>query len=145
MTSDLAFPTPIPFIEHLGMSLTHMQDGACEMAYHERPEHLNTFAVVHGGVAMTLLDVCMAHAGRSLELEMGIVTVEMKTSFVQPATGNLFCQAKVLHRTRTMAFTEGSVRNAQGQLCSHATGTFRYVRRLAVGKAVANLNPGASA
>ncbi|MDA0227114.1 MAG: PaaI family thioesterase [Proteobacteria bacterium] len=142
MTQTLAFPTPIPFIDHLGMTLTRMQDGWCEMAYQERSDHLNTFAVVHGGVAMTLLDVCMAHAGRSLELAMGIVTVEMKTSFVQPATGDLVCQAKVLHRTRTMAFTEGSVRNAQGQLCSHATGTFRYVSRLAVGKAVANLNPG---
>ncbi|MDP3826231.1 MAG: PaaI family thioesterase, partial [Polaromonas sp.] len=33
----------------------------------------------------------------------------------------------------TMAFTEGTVYADQGRICSHATGTFKYVKRLAVG------------
>jgi acyl-coenzyme A thioesterase PaaI-like protein len=39
------------------------------------------------------------------------------------ATGQL------LHRTRSMAFTEGKVFDANGQLCAHATGTFKYMAR----------------
>ncbi|MBP6764249.1 MAG: hypothetical protein KA141_04600, partial [Rubrivivax sp.] len=36
----------------------------------------------------------------------------------------------LLHKTTTMAFTEGSVFNEAGQLCAHATGTFKYLRAL---------------
>ena len=32
-----------------------------------------------------------------------------------------------------MAFTEGRVLDAGGQLCSHATGTFKFVPRLPTG------------
>ena len=37
-----------------------------------------------------------------------------------------------------MAFTEGMVYDAQGKLCCHATGTFKYVRRLPVDGRSAN-------
>jgi len=32
-----------------------------------------------------------------------------------------------------MAFTEGTVYDASGRACAHATGTFKYVRRLPAG------------
>jgi hypothetical protein len=32
-----------------------------------------------------------------------------------------------------MAFCEGSVFDAQAQLCAHATGTFKYLRKLPAG------------
>lgn len=63
---------------------------------------------------------------------MGVVTIEMKTSFMQPARGPLVAKGRLIHRTATMAFTEGTVYDAQGRICSHATGTFKYVRRLPV-------------
>ena len=37
-----------------------------------------------------------------------------------------------------MAFTEGTVYDADGRVCSHATGTFKYVRRLPVDGRSAN-------
>jgi uncharacterized protein (TIGR00369 family) len=60
---------------------------------------------------------------------MGVVTIEMKTSFMQPARGQLVAKGKLLHRSKTMAFTEGTVFDAQGNACAHATGTFKYVNR----------------
>jgi len=51
----------------------------------------------------------------------------MKTSFMQPAQGPLTGKGRLLHRTRNMGFAEGSVYDAQGHLCAHATGTFKYV------------------
>jgi uncharacterized protein (TIGR00369 family) len=97
--------------------------------------------VVHGGASMTLLDVVMAHAARSVEPAMGCVTVEMKTSFMRPAKGALTAHGTLLHRTPTMAFTEGRIVDAAGKLCAHATGTFKFVPRLPVGKSTHELNP----
>jgi len=82
---------------------------------------------------MTLLDVVMAHAARSALPDMGCVTIELKTSFMRAAKGPLLARGKLLHRTATLAFTEGSVFDARGKLCAHATGTFKFVARLPVG------------
>jgi uncharacterized protein (TIGR00369 family) len=84
---------------------------------------------------MTLLDVVMATAARSLEIEMGVITIEMKTSFMRPAQPlpgqHLVAQGLLLHRTKTMAFTDGKVFDATGALCAHSTGTFKFAPRKA--------------
>ena len=129
----MEFSVRIPFVDLLGFRLERMEGGEAQMAYDPAPEHLNSFDVVHGGVGMTLLDLGMAHAARSLQPDMGCVTIEMKTSFVRAAKGPLLARGLVLHRTATMAFTEGRVLDAGGQLCSHATGTFKFVPRLPTG------------
>lgn len=128
----LSFGVDIPLVQLLGFTLHRMENGESELHYEAQPEHLNSFAVTHGGASMTLLDVTMATAARSEIPNMGVVTIEMKTSFMQPARGPLVAKGKLLHRTATMAFTEASIFDAQGRLCSHATGTFKYVRRLPV-------------
>jgi len=123
------FGVDIPFVAELGFTLHHMQGGTSELHYEARPEHMNSFAVTHGGASMTLLDVAMATAARSDTPEMGVVTIEMKTSFMQPARGPLVARGRLLHRTRSTAFVEGTIHDAQGRLCSHCTGTFKYVPR----------------
>jgi uncharacterized protein (TIGR00369 family) len=80
------FLASTPFVEHLGFTLEHSR-GASRAALRGRPEHLNSFGVTHGGALMTLLDVVMATAARSVAPDMGVVTIEMKTSFMQPARG----------------------------------------------------------
>lgn len=125
----MSFGVPIPFVEHLGFELTRFEDGHSRILYTPRPEHLNSFAVTHGGAVMTLMDVSMATAARSVQAEMGVVTIEMKTSFLQPARGPLRGEGRLLHRTRSMAFTEASIFDAEDRLCAHATGTFKYVPR----------------
>jgi uncharacterized protein (TIGR00369 family) len=126
------FGVHVPFVEHLGFTLERFAGGESELRYTAQPEHLNSFAVTHGGACMTLLDVAMAAAARSVQQDMGVVTIEMKTSFMQPARGPLMAKGRLIHRTATMAFTEGTVYDAQGRACSHSTGTFKYVKRLPV-------------
>lgn len=129
----MEFSVRIPFVELLGFELKKFADGQAEISFNPADEHLNSFSVVHGGASMTLLDVVMAHAARSVQPELGCVTIEMKTSFMRAAKGPLLARGKLLHRTATMAFTEGSVLDATGKLCAHATGTFKFVARLPVG------------
>ncbi|MES2184260.1 MAG: PaaI family thioesterase [Pseudomonadota bacterium] len=122
----------IPFATELGFQLTGMVDGSSEIQYTPRPEHLNTFGVTHGGASMTLLDVAMAAAARSVAPDLGVITIEMKTTFMQAARGALVARGKLVHRTISMAFLEASVFDSRGRLCTHATGTFKYVPRPAV-------------
>lgn len=124
-----SFGAYIPFVDHLGFEMVFFDDGQSELRYTPEPEHLNSFNVTHGGAVMTLLDVTLASAARSVDKAMGAVTIEMKTSFMQPASGALTAKGRLIHRTRNMAFTEGTVYDANGNACAHATGTFKYVSR----------------
>ncbi|HXD40293.1 MAG TPA: PaaI family thioesterase [Ramlibacter sp.] len=135
------FGAYIPFVEHLGFELVLFEGGHSEIRYEPKPEHLNSFSVAHGGACMTLLDVSMATAARSVTQGMGVVTIEMKTSFMQPARGKLAGRGRLMHRTATMAFTEATIFDSEGRACAHATGTFKYVKRLPTGpKSVNPLN-----
>ena len=124
-----SFGAYIPFVEHLGFEMEFFEDGKSELRYLPEESHLNSFNVTHGGALMTLLDVTMATAARSVDKTLGVVTIEMKTSFMQPARGQLIGKGKLLHRSKSMAFTEGTIFDSEGRICAHATGTFKYVPR----------------
>lgn len=124
-----SFGAYIPFVDHLGFEMVFFDEGQSELRYTPEEAHMNSFNVTHGGAIMTLLDVTMATAARSADKGMGVVTIEMKTSFMQPARGPLTGKGRLIHRTRNMAFTEASVYDAEGQVCAHATGTFKLVSR----------------
>lgn len=133
MAVPTLFGVEIPFVSHLGFELERFENGESLIHWTPRPEHMNSFKVAHGGALMTLLDVSLATAARSVDTELGVVTIEMKTSFMRPGQGRLTAKGRLMHRTRNMAFVEGTVYDAEGQACAHATGTFKYVRREASG------------
>ena len=151
----MRFPVRIPFVEQLGFELLRMGEGEVEIAVTLSEGLCNSFKVAHGGLTMTVLDAVMAHAARSVgvslgparsedtdtdtgaaDLGPGVVTIEMKTSFMRPGEGRLTGRGKLLHRSATLAFCEGSVFAADGALCAHATATFKYLRALPRGRDV---------
>jgi len=129
--------TDIPFVQLLGFELLHASQGRSVLHFAAQPEHLNSHRVTHGGALMTLLDATMAAAARSVQPDMGVVTIEMKTSFMRAATPSsdapLVARGELLHRSATLAFTQATVLDASGRACAHATATFKYVRGLATG------------
>jgi uncharacterized protein (TIGR00369 family) len=146
--SRIAFPIRIPFVEELGLELHGFGDGKAELRLDLDQAHLNSWEVAHGGVLMTMLDVAMAHAARSVHQHdpsqaRGVATIEMKTTFMRPAQGQLRALGKLLHKTSTMAFCEASVLGDGGALCAHATGTFKYLRALPAGRDIKPLRPAA--
>jgi uncharacterized protein (TIGR00369 family) len=135
MKHRLPFPLHIPFVEKLGLELWAFGDGQAELRLHLDPAHLNHLQVAHGGVLMTMLDVAMAHAARSVhatadDVGPGVVTIDLKSSFMRPAKGRLRATGTLLHRTANLAFAEGSVFDDAGHRCAHATATFKYLRAL---------------
>lgn len=146
-------PVAIPFIESLGAHLIEMGGGRALATMRPRPEHMNSWSVVHGGVLMTLLDFVMAMAGRCAHDEFaeskadargpsgaersraegsaagnagGNLTVEMKTSFIRPAKGVLTIKAQCIHTGRSLSFCEGEIVDAAGQTVARASGTFKF-------------------
>ena len=132
------FKVEIPFVRMLGFELLRFEKGEAEIVLPLRPELENSWGVAHGGVTMTLLDVAMAHAARSPGADgvaetSGVVTIEMKTSFMRPGLGRLRAIGKRLHRTVSFAFCEASLLDDEGQLLAHATGTFKFLKGLPAG------------
>jgi uncharacterized protein (TIGR00369 family) len=136
----MKFHTFIPFVEHLGFELLKFEDGEAEIVVELREELCNSWSVAHGGVTMTLLDVAMAHAARSPNRGgegqsngIGVVTIEMKTSFMRPGLGRLLAKARRVHATASLAFCEAQVLDEQGDLVAQASGTFKYLKGLPAG------------
>jgi uncharacterized protein (TIGR00369 family) len=130
----LQFAVQIPFCETLGMRLLRFEDGLSEVGLEVREELCNSWRALHGGAVMAVLDVAMAHATRSppppgQEAEkVGVITIEMKTTFMRPGTGRVLARGTRLHMTRGLAFCQGEVFDEAGNLLAHATGTFKFRR-----------------
>ena len=127
--SDGGFGVHIPFVVMLGLQLQRFENGESDLFLPYKAEHDNSFAVIHGGTLMTVLDVAMASAARSVDPDKGVLTIEMKTSFMQAVRGDLWAHGRLLHRTQRLALVEATVFDASRERCAHATGTFRYVAR----------------
>lgn len=124
----------IPFVKDLGIELVSGVGGRSRVELDVLPRHLNSRGGVHGGVTMAVLDVAMAVAARSLEPEGGgVLTIEMKTSFMQagPPQGRVVATGACVHRSTGMAFCEAEMRDDQDRIVARASGTFKFLRRSA--------------
>ena len=54
--NSTSFDLHIPFVDHLGIQLLEKADGRVRIRFEPRPEHLNSWKGVHGGVIMKLVD-----------------------------------------------------------------------------------------
>jgi uncharacterized protein (TIGR00369 family) len=92
-----------------------------------RYEHYNPIGTVHGGFAATLLDSALACAIFStMRAGEAWTTLELKLNLVRAlteATGPVRAEGRVIHRGRTVATSEGDLKDAEGRLYAHATTT----------------------
>jgi len=122
------FDINIPFIEHLGVKLLEKGDGRVVVRLEPRPEHLNSWNGVHGGVLMTLLDAALSSAARSLDPAcIGATTVEMKANFLSAAKGPVLAEAFAERAGRSLIFAEGKATDSAAKLLAIATGTFKLI------------------
>ena len=117
----------IPFIAHLGLETDALGEGSARLSVALEPHMTNSFGTAHGGVIMTLLDVALCTAARTLHPDStGVVTIDLSTSFIGAGTGpKLIAEARVLKNGRSIIFVEGEARNEDGSLVAKAIGTVR--------------------
>ncbi|HEY3074582.1 MAG TPA: PaaI family thioesterase [Burkholderiales bacterium] len=118
---------PPPIAQLLGFSLVEVEPGHAVFEFTPREQHYNPIGVVHGGLAMTLLDSAM---GCCVQTRMpaggGYTTLEAKTNLVRAITdktGRLRAIGKVVHLGNRIATAEGRLEDAAGKLYAHATTT----------------------
>jgi len=120
---------PVPFAELLGLRVVPADPGLARLELELRPELLNSFQDAHGGVVTTLADVALAVAAITRDgAARGAITVNLSVSFVGPGRGRLVAEARCLRSGRELAFSEGEVRDAAGELVAKAVGTFKLRR-----------------
>jgi uncharacterized protein (TIGR00369 family) len=124
------FGIPVPFMAAIGLEpVEHGTDDA-RTRLPFRAEWANRTGHVHGGMLMGALDFTMSAAARGKETDVaGLTTIEMKTSFVAPASAEVLVEARCLRRGRSIAFCEGEARAPSGELLAKASATFKLTRR----------------
>ena len=99
--SDGKLPLP-PICALLGYRLVEAEPGHAVFEITPAEQHYNPIGVVHGGIAMTLLDSAMGCAVHStLPAGAGYTTLELKVNFTRPIsvdTGRIVCEGTVVHR-----------------------------------------------
>jgi uncharacterized protein (TIGR00369 family) len=123
---------PPPIAVLLGMSLAEVEEGRVVFTAQPAEFHYNPIGVVHGGLAATLLDSALGCAVHStLPVGTGYTTLEIKVNFVRAVTretGQLRCEAHVIHQGGRIATAEGKVTDEQGRLYAHGTTTCMIFR-----------------
>jgi uncharacterized protein (TIGR00369 family) len=120
------FPAP-PMAETLGFTLAEVDRGRAVFTGEPLLRYYNPIGSVHGGFAMTLLDSalgCAIHT--TLVKGETYTTLEIKVNLVRPLTqetGLVRAEGRVIHRGRTVATSEGDIKDSSGKLYAHATTT----------------------
>src|SRR5690349_2661934 len=87
----------IPFLQHLKIQTDELGQGTARLSLPVEREFTNSLGTVHGGVIMSLLDVAVCTAARTLHPEsIGVITIDMSVSFIGGGTGQrLYADARV--------------------------------------------------
>lgn len=114
------------FTQYLGIESLGMVDGAFVLELRLEERHLSMAARAHGGVLFSMLDTAL---GRAVIAELppgrGCATVELKINYFRPVQhGTIRALGRCVQRTRSLAYAEGEILNAEGKTLARATGTF---------------------
>jgi len=117
----------IPFITLLKIRTETLGQGAALLSLPIEPQFTNSLGTVHGGVILSLLDVALCTAARTLHPDsVGVVTIDLSTSFIGAGNGSrLVAEARVLKDARSMSFVEAEAKNEDGSLVAKAIATVR--------------------
>ncbi|MBC8082254.1 MAG: PaaI family thioesterase [Hymenobacter sp.] len=99
------------FMHLIGADLTRIESGRVEAELTLRQQHKQQMGFVHGGLTATLADLVAGFAAVTLVPEgTGVVTVELKTSYLHPGVGQkLRAVGWVLKAGRRLHFCEAEV------------------------------------
>lgn len=117
----------IPFVSHLKILTEELGEGTARLSLPVEPHLKNSLGTVHGGVIMSLLDVALCTAARTLHPDsIGVITIDLSTSFIGGGKGSrLVAESRVLRDGKSMIFVEAEAKNEDGSLVAKAIATVR--------------------
>ena len=118
---------PPPIMRLLGFRLVQIGEGLAVFECEPGEQHYNPIGVVHGGLAMTLLDSAMGCCVHTrLPANTGYTTLEAKVNLVRAITaktGTIRATGKVIHLGGKTATAEARLEDSAGKLYAHGTTT----------------------
>jgi uncharacterized protein (TIGR00369 family) len=130
-------PLP-PILSVLDISEGSVGDGWIEFSMRPQAFMLNLAGTVHGGVLATLVDSALTCAlVTRLPKGMACTTIDLQMRFFRPvhvSAQRLTARAHVVHAGKTLAATQGEIRDEHGRLIAHATSSLAIVPAAAVVK-----------
>ena len=119
------------FSQWLGIAIIEIKEGYSKIKMTVRPEMINGFGIVHGGIAFSLADSAFAFACNN----RNILSVALDTSinFLKPVQVNdvLIAEAKELHNGRSTGLYHINITNQQNETVAVFKGTcFRTSKSL---------------
>ena len=129
MNDQLREP-PYPFQIHLGFSIEEWSLDYCRLSQ-PMLDHLgNRDGFPHGGAMATLLDTAMGYSisfTGDPNVITRLVTLSLNVQYLSIARGQtLIAEGFKIGGGRTIAFTEGRIKDEQGTLIATATANFKY-------------------
>jgi len=121
----------MPFLQALGVELLEAGGGVAALKLTIRPDHLNAFGGVHGGVIAALLDIVVS-AAAAIDIDgpgfRPNLTLALTTTHLSPAPGEgaLTARAAVRGGGAQIAFVDAEVQTADGTPIATGTATLRY-------------------
>ena len=116
-----------PIMKLLGYRLTQVAEGLAVFECEPGEQHYNPIGVVHGGLAMTLLDSAMGCCVHTrLPAGTGYATLETKVNLVRAVTaktGLIRATGRVIHLGGKTATAEARLEDSAGKLYAHGTTT----------------------
>jgi uncharacterized protein (TIGR00369 family) len=111
----------------LGMRPVEFAHGSSYWRWETQPKQtLNPFGMLHGGYLAVFVDELLATAiGSVLENGEWAVTAELKLSYLRGLRpGRMEGRGRVIRRTRSIAFMDAEISNADGEPAVLATSTW---------------------
>lgn len=119
------------FSQWLGIEVLEVKEGSSKIKMTVRPEMINGFGIVHGGIAFSLADSAFAFSCNN----RNVLSVALDTSinFLKPVHvgDTLIAEAKELHNGKATGLYHISISNQRGHVVAVFKGTcFRTDKKI---------------
>lgn len=118
---------PLPSM--MGMELERLEYSIAGMRLRHKAELTQGGGFIHGGAISALCDTAGGVALYTMTEDADkILTIELKINFIAPASGDIYCLGKIIHKGRKTAVAEVDVTGDSGELVAKGLLTFYILR-----------------
>ena len=116
------------FARHCGIELQDLNGDTCTLTVQLKPEHLNLYGFVHGGMINTIMDNAGGIAAAFADGEIRpLVTARADAHFLCPVCGTAMkCVATIVKAGHTMARVQLGVYDENDKLCCVGLNEYVY-------------------
>jgi acyl-coenzyme A thioesterase 13 len=115
--------SPSPFGRWLNGKLMDAEEGSLTMEFIVREDMCNPGGIMHGGVAIGMMDDLIGMTSFMMGSQVFYSTVNLNTDFLFSAKPNekLIVKSKIVRMGKKIAHAEGEIRNEAGQIVAKCT------------------------